>query len=71
MRLDSRADAATIISAGVTKAGAATAVYGGLTSTDIAAFGGLIIAMIGLAYNIWHGQRRLKLLKTRLETDDD
>lgn len=36
-----------------TLAGGLSAVIGGLTSTDIAAFGGLIVGLIGLAVNIY------------------
>jgi len=37
-----------------TMAGGITALFGGLTSSDIAAFGGLLIAVIGLAINAYY-----------------
>jgi hypothetical protein len=48
--------------------GSATAVYFGLTANEIAAFGGLIIAVIGLIVNIWYKHQHLKLAKK--EKDD-
>ncbi len=48
--------------------GSATAVYFGLTANEIAAFGGLIIAVIGLIVNIWYKHQHLKIAKK--EKDD-
>lgn len=47
--------------------GSASAVYFGLTANEIAAFGGLIIAIIGLIVNIWYKHQHLKLAR---EKDD-
>jgi uncharacterized SAM-binding protein YcdF (DUF218 family) len=49
--------------------GSATAVYFGLTANEIAAFGGLIIAIIGLIVNIWYKHQHLKLAKRKEEDD--
>jgi hypothetical protein len=49
--------------------GSASAVYFGLTANEIAAFGGLIIAIIGLAVNIWYKHQHLKI--TKQKADDD
>ena len=48
--------------------GSTSAVYFGLTANEIAAFGGLIIAVIGLGVNIWYKHQHLKLAKK--EKDD-
>jgi len=51
--------------------GGITAVLGGLTSTDIAAFGGLIVGLIGLAINLYYkieaNERAKELHKRRLK----
>lgn len=47
--------------------GSASAVYFGLTANEIAAFGGLIIAIIGLIVNIWYKHQHLKIAR---EKDD-
>jgi hypothetical protein len=49
--------------------GSASAVYFGLTANEIAAFGGLIIAIIGLVVNIWYKHQHLKI--AREKADDD
>ena len=49
--------------------GSATAVYFGLTANEIAAFGGLIIAVIGLIVNIWYKHQHLKIAKGKAEDD--
>jgi hypothetical protein len=49
--------------------GSASAVYFGLTANEIAAFGGLIIAIIGLIVNIWYKHQHLKLAKRKEEDD--
>jgi hypothetical protein len=49
--------------------GSASAVYFGLTANEIAAFGGLIIAVIGLIVNIWYKHQHLKLAKRKEEDD--
>lgn len=45
--------------------GSATAVYFGLTANEIAAFGGLIIAIIGLIVNIWYKHQHLKIARKK------
>jgi len=49
--------------------GSGAAVYFGLTANEIAAFGGLIIAIIGLAVNIWYKHQNLKIAKQKAEDD--
>jgi uncharacterized membrane protein len=49
--------------------GSASAVYFGLTANEIAAFGGLIIAIIGLAVNIWYKHQHLKIATQKAEED--
>jgi hypothetical protein len=49
--------------------GSASAVYFGLTANEIAAFGGLIIAVIGLIVNIWYKHQHLKIAKQKAEDD--
>lgn len=49
--------------------GSGAAVYFGLTANEIAAFGGLIIAIIGLIVNIWYKHQHLKLAKGKEEDD--
>lgn len=49
--------------------GSASAVYFGLTANEIAAFGGLIIAIIGLAVNIWYKHQHLKIAKEKHDRD--
>jgi hypothetical protein len=50
--------------------GSASAVYFGLTANEIAAFGGLIIAAIGLIVNIWYKHQHLKIAKKKAEDED-
>lgn len=47
--------------------GSGAAVYFGLTANEIAAFGGLIIAIIGLLVNIWYKHQHLQLAKREKE----
>ena len=49
--------------------GSASAVYFGLTANEIAAFGGLIIAIVGLIVNIWYKHQHLRLAKKKVEDD--
>lgn len=51
--------------------GSGAAVYFGLTANEIAAFGGLIIAIIGLLVNIWYKHQHLKIAKDKAQTDED
>jgi hypothetical protein len=49
--------------------GSGAAVYFGLTANEIAAFGGLIIAIVGLIVNIWYKHQHLRLAKKKVEDD--
>ncbi len=51
--------------------GSASAVYFGLTANEIAAFGGLIIATIGLIVNIWYKHQHLKIAKEKAKAEED
>ena len=51
--------------------GSGAAVYFGLTANEIAAFGGLIIAMIGLLVNIWYKHQHLKIAKEKAKPQDE
>lgn len=51
--------------------GSGAAVYFGLTANEIAAFGGLIIAIIGLAVNIWYKHQHLKIAKDKAQADEE
>ena len=51
--------------------GSGAAVYFGLTANEIAAFGGLIIALIGLLVNIWYKHQHLKIAKEQSKPKDD
>ena len=51
--------------------GIGAAVYFGLTANEIAAFGGLIIAIIGLAVNIWYKHQHLKIAKEKAKADEE
>ena len=44
-----------------TNGGAAAALYFGLTSADIAAFGGLLIGIIGLLVNVYYKHKEFRL----------
>ncbi len=46
--------------------GSGAAVYFGLTANEIAAFGGLLIALIGLVVNIWYKHQHFKLAQKSL-----
>lgn len=43
--------------------GAASAVLFGLTANELAAVGGLVIGVLGFAYNVYDKQRHFKLAK--------
>jgi len=51
--------------------GSGAAVYFGLTANEIAAFGGLIIAIVGLAVNIWYKHQHLKIAKEKAKADEE
>ena len=51
--------------------GSGAAVYFGLTANEIAAFGGLIIAIIGLAVNIWYKHQHLKIAKEKAKSENE
>lgn len=50
--------------------GSGAAVYFGMTANEIAAFGGLFIAFIGLCVNIWYKHQHYKLAKKKLENPE-
>lgn len=49
--------------------GASAALYGGFTATDIAAFGGLFIAFIGLIAKLYFDYQLLQLAKIQISDD--
>lgn len=51
--------------------GSASAIYFGLTANEIAAFGGLFIAIIGLAVNIWYKHQHLKIAKEKAKAEEE
>lgn len=51
--------------------GSGAAVYFGLTANEIAAFGGLFIAVIGLLVNIWYKHQHLKIAKEKAQADEE
>lgn len=51
--------------------GSGAAVYFGLTANEIAAFGGLIIALIGLLVNIWYKHQHLQIAKEQSKPKDE
>lgn len=53
-----------------TYGGSSAAVYFGMTANEIAAFGGLAIAVIGLLANIWFKHQHLQIAKQKLEEPD-
>lgn len=54
-----------------TYGGSSAAVYFGMTANEIAAFGGLFIAVIGLLVNIWFKHQHLKLVAKRLKQGEE
>lgn len=54
-----------------TYGGSAGAVYFGMTANEIAAFGGLIIAIIGLLVTWYYKHKHYKLAEKSLIPDDD
>lgn len=66
--------AGTVITKAATAAqygGSGAALYFGLTANEIAAFGGLAIAVIGFFVNWWYKHQHLQLAKKKLEETDD
>lgn len=57
------------------KGGAAVAVAGGLTATELAAFGGLVVAAIGMVVNAgmnWYFKaQHLRLAREQAKADED
>ena len=49
--------------------GASAALYGGFTATDIAAFGGLLIAFIGLMSKLYFDWQLLKIAKIQVSEE--
>ena len=48
-----------------TYAGSATAIVGGLGMNDLAACVGMVVAVLGFMYNVWHKERVLKELRSK------
>lgn len=57
------------------RGGAAVALWGGFTATELAAFGGLIVAIIGFVVNTamnWHFKsQHLRLAREKAKADPD
>lgn len=51
--------------------GSVVAVFGGFTSTDIAAFGGLLIAVIGLGWKLYVDKEILKIERERRISEEN
>ena len=67
-------EAATAVTKAATTAqyaGSAGAVYFGLTANEIAAFGGLGIAVIGFFVNWWYKHQHFKIAKRKAELGDE
>ncbi len=54
-----------------TYSGSAGAVYFGLTANEVAAFGGLAIAVVGLIVSWYYKAQALKVLKEKHRFDDE
>ena len=54
-----------------TYSGSGAAVYFGLTANEVAAFGGLIVAVIGLIVTWYYKHQHLQLVKKKLEDGDE
>jgi hypothetical protein len=52
-----------------TYGGSGAAVYFGMTANEIAAFGGLFIATMGLLINWWYKHQHLKLARIKIEDE--
>ena len=63
--MQSGSDLPTAVSAGVTQAGAVAAVAGGISAQDVTMYGGLIVALIGLIYNMWHTTQLRKIARDK------
>ena len=70
-KMSLEATAVTKVATTAQYGGSGAAVYFGLTANEIAAFGGLIIAIIGLAVNIWYKQQHLKIAKEKAQDDEE
>lgn len=53
-----------------TYGGSASAFFFGLTAHEFAAFGGLVIAVIGLLINIWFKAQHLKIAREKARKTD-
>ena len=49
----------------ITTGGGSIAVFGGLTANEVAAFGGLAVAVLGLIYQVYRGQQNAKILREK------
>lgn len=52
-----------------TYGGSGAALYFGMTANEIAAFGGLFIATMGLLVNIWFKHQHLKLARIKAQQE--
>jgi hypothetical protein len=62
--------AAELVSKTAVYGGSGTAVFFGMQAEALAAALGVIIGLAGLAYQIWSGERRLKLLAESRKKND-
>ena len=63
-------EAASSFSGKVMGGGVAAAVYGGYTATEIAAFGGLLIALLGFGWKLYLDNQMLKIARERAKHSD-
>lgn len=62
-------ETANSIAAKAIVSGASAALYGGFTATDIAAFGGLFIAFVGLMAKLFFDWQLLKIARVQVSDD--
>jgi hypothetical protein len=61
--------AVTKAATAATYAGSGGAVYFGMTANEIAAFGGLVIAVVGLIVNVWYKHQHLAIARKKLRDE--
>lgn len=59
------------VASSATYVGGTSAVIGGMTANEIAAFGGLAVAIIGLIINSYYKHKSYKLLEKRTLKNED
>lgn len=52
-----------------TYGGSGSAIFFGMTANEFAAIGGLVIAIIGLAVNVWYKHKHYMLARRRAELE--